>query len=160
MNKSVKPILDKILSAKGKIIIVGIGNIMRRDDGLGPALINRIKDKVNTLCIDAGTAPENYLGKIAKEKPDTILLVDAMHMEERPGTYDILKKPDILQGGFTTHNMSPVMIIEYLEKETKADIYMLGIQPQNIFFGDELSTRINRTLEELERTIIQCMNRT
>ena len=155
MHKRIRPIFEKIF--KGKIAIVGIGNIMRRDDGFGPALVNRIKSKIDALCIDAGPAPENYLGSIIKEKPDTILLVDAIHMERRPGYYDLLRKQDILRGGFTTHNMSPVMIIEYLEKETKADIYMLGVQPQNIFFGDELSARLNRALRELSNIIVKTL---
>ncbi len=155
MHKRIRPVLEKIF--KGKVVIVGIGNIMRRDDGFGPALINRIKDKTDALCIDAGPVPENYLGSIIKEKPDTILLVDAVHMEKRPGDYDVFRKQDILRGGFTTHNMSPVMIIEYLGKETNADIYMLGIQPQNVFFGDELSARLNRALRELSNIIVKTL---
>lgn len=158
MHKRIRPILEKIL--KGKTVIVGVGNIMRRDDGFGPRLINRIKDKINALCIDAGTAPENYLGSIAKEKPDTILLVDTMHMEKKPGEYDIFSKTDIARGGFTTHNISPTMLMEYLEKETDADIYLLGVQPQNIFFGEELSGRVKRTLDEMSGLMIKCTNHT
>ena len=155
MHKRIRPVFEKIL--KGKIVIVGIGNIMRRDDGFGPALVNRIKSKTNAMCIDACPAPENHLGSIIKEKPNTVLLIDAVHMEKRPGDYDVFRKQDILRGGFTTHNMSPVMIIEYLEKETKADIYMLGVQPQIIFFGDELSARLNRALRELSNIIVKTL---
>ena len=65
---------------KGKVVIVGIGNTMKGDDGFGPALVERLSPKVKAVCIDAGSAPENYTGKIVKEKPDTILIVDALHL--------------------------------------------------------------------------------
>lgn len=151
MHKKMKPVFKDIL--KGKVVIVGIGNIMRRDDGFGPVLVDRIKNRVKALCINAGTAPENYTKDIIKERPDTILLVDALHMEKRPGDYEILKKEDILRSGFTTHDISPVMLIEYLEKETGADIYMLGVQPQHVLFGEELSPRVKRTLDEISRAL-------
>jgi len=138
----------------GKVVIVGVGNIMRADDGFGPALIERLKDNVEAICIDAGSAPENYVGKIVKERPDTILIVDTVHLAKRPGEYEILEKPDIVKSGFTTHDISPHMFIEYLEKETKANIYMLGIQPKNVNFGEEMSEEVKKTLEE----ITKCMN--
>ncbi|MBN1405230.1 MAG: hydrogenase 3 maturation endopeptidase HyCI [Candidatus Omnitrophica bacterium] len=155
MHKSVKDFLAEIL--KGKIILIGMGNTLRRDDGFGCRLIESIKDKVSSLCIDAGTAPENYFGVIAKENPDTVLFIDTMHMEKKPGDYDVFKKEDILRNGMTTHNISPAMLIEYLEKRTKADIYLMGVQPQNIFFGEELSARLSNTLRELSGIIINIL---
>ena len=138
---------------KGKVIIIGIGNIMRGDDGFGPALINELSGEINAICIDAGVAPENYVGKISKEKPDTILLVDAVHLDLPPGGYELLKKEDILNSGMTTHNMSPAMVINFLESETDADIYLLGIQPEATSFGEEMSTGVRSTLIELSELI-------
>jgi len=142
---------------KGKIVIIGIGNSLRGDDGIGPALIDGIKQPVGVLCIDAATAPENYIGKVAKEKPDTVLIVDAAHLNLAPGEYKILKKPDILKSGFTTHDISPSLFIEYLEKETSADIYMLGIQPKSVSFGREMSDEVKKTLKELSGLIKAAM---
>jgi len=77
---------------RGKTVIVGIGNIMKGDDGAGPSVIEKIQGKVKALCIDAGTAPENYLGKIIKENPDTVLFVDAADINCLPGEYTLLEK--------------------------------------------------------------------
>ena len=134
---------------KGKVVIVGIGNILRGDDGFGPALIGRLKGKVKAVCLDAGSAPENYTGKIVKEKPDTILIVDALHLGLSPGDYEILKKDEIAKSGLSTHDISPNMFIEYLEDQTKADIYMLGVQPKNLSFGEEMSDSLKNTLVEI-----------
>ncbi|MBM3255213.1 MAG: hydrogenase 3 maturation endopeptidase HyCI, partial [Candidatus Omnitrophica bacterium] len=61
----------------GKVIILGIGNTLRSDDGAGSILANRIKDKVHFQVFDSGPTPENYLEKIIKENPDNILILDA-----------------------------------------------------------------------------------
>ena len=144
---------------KGKVVIIGIGNLLRADDGFGPALIELIQGKLDAVCIDAGTAPENYAGKIAKLKPDTVLIVDAVALNSKAGTYEILEKSDILNCGFTTHDISPNMFIEYLEKETKADIFMLGVQPENIRFGEEMSDKVKKTLEEIAGVLIKTIRR-
>ncbi|MBU1124519.1 MAG: hydrogenase maturation protease, partial [Candidatus Omnitrophica bacterium] len=62
----------------GKTVIVGIGNTLRSDDGAGSLLAARIKDKTSFQVFDTGSSPENYLGKIIREKPDTIILVDCV----------------------------------------------------------------------------------
>lgn len=143
---------------EGKTVIVGIGNIMKGDDGFGPALIKRLDGKIKAVCIDAGSAPENYTGAISKQNPDTILLVDAVHLDLAPGQYEILKPQDILKSGFTTHDISPRMFIEYLESQTKARIFLLGIQPQNISLGDEMSDNVKKALAEIESLIKETIN--
>lgn len=143
---------------KGKIVIVGIGNIIRGDDGFGPLLIEKIKGGVEMMCLDGGIAPENYLGKITKENPDTVLIIDAVHLGKNPGEYEILKGEDIAKCGFTTHDISPVMFIEYLTRETEANIYMLGVQPQGIELGSEMSNKLKTALEELSGKILEAVN--
>ncbi len=138
---------------RGKTVIVGIGNPLRGDDGFGPALIGRLQGKINMICVDAGNAPENYLGRIIKENPDTVLLVDVAHLDLEPGKYQILQPPDILKCGLTTHDMSSRMLIDFLENQTQADIFMLAVQPKNISLGEKISECVGKTLDEIELLI-------
>ncbi len=138
---------------KGKVVIVGIGNIMKADDAFGPFFIKKIKDKIAAVCIDAGTAPENYAGSIVKEKPDTVLIVDAVHLGLRSGEYRILNCSEILKSGFTTHDISPRMFIEYIKSQTNADIYILGVQPGSVSLGGDMSVNVRKTLEEIGEMI-------
>jgi hydrogenase 3 maturation protease len=138
---------------KGKIVIIGIGNDLRGDDGLGSELVRELSGKVDAVCINAGNAPENYLEKIVRIKPDTVLIIDAVDMGSEPGKYKIFKKSDIVSSGFTTHDLSPTLFIEYLEKETGCDIYMLGIQPKDVSFGADMSDAIKETLKKLSDLI-------
>ncbi|MCF7907731.1 MAG: hydrogenase 3 maturation endopeptidase HyCI [Candidatus Omnitrophica bacterium] len=140
---------------KGKVVIVGVGNIMRGDDAFGPKFIETVYQKVDATCIDVGSAPENYIGKITKERPNTILIVDVVDLGKEPGDYEILVKEDIVKSGFTTHDLSPRMFLDFLGKETEADIFLLGVQPKTLEFGDEISQSVAKTLKELTNLIIE-----
>jgi hydrogenase 3 maturation protease len=139
----------------GKTVIVGVGNPLKGDDGFGPAFIERVKGRVPAVCIDAGVTPENYTGPIAKEKPDTILIVDAAHLGLEPGSYEILTAGDIARTGLTTHDASPAQFLEYLAARTGARICFLGVQPQSMNLGDEMSEPVRVALEVLTRQLME-----
>jgi hydrogenase 3 maturation protease len=142
---------------EGKVVLVGIGNLLRGDDAFGPRLIERIQGKIRAVCIDAGSAPENYSGKIVKENPDTIVLVDAVHLDQTPGECALLRKSDIVKTGFTTHDMSPSLFIDHLESRTQADIYLLGVQPETLSMGADLSEPVKRTLDKLAADLLDSL---
>ncbi len=145
---------DRIKSLlRGKVVLVGIGHPLRGDDGLGPALVGRLKDRVCAVCLDAGSAPENYAGAVIREAPDTVLIIDAVHLQRPAGAWEILEDEEIVRSGLSTHDLSPKMFIEYLKARTRARIYLLGIQPGNLAFGDPISASVQKTLETIEDNI-------
>src|SRR5512137_80861 len=116
---------------KGKAIILGIGNTLSSDDGLGSILASRIKDKVPYLVYDSGSSPENYLGKIIEEKPNIVVMIDAVDFGARPGEFRVLDSDEIKTVNlFSTHNASLSLAINYLQNNLKLDIIVLGIQPK------------------------------
>ncbi|KPJ86535.1 MAG: hypothetical protein AMS17_12125 [Spirochaetes bacterium DG_61] len=143
---------------KGKILIFGIGNILRGDDGLGPMLIENLKGKVRALCLDGGSAPENFLGKIINERPDTILIIDALHMGERPGEFKIIKPGELQGTGFTTHTIPLRILIEYLKSELESNIFILGVQPSSVQMGLPLSDAVEHTIRSLESLICHALS--
>jgi hydrogenase 3 maturation protease len=143
---------------KGKTVIVGIGHVLRGDDAFGPALVDKLNGKIEDICIDAGSAPENYIGKITREQPDSVLIVDAAHLGLPPGEYDLLRKEELVKCGFTTHDLSPEMFIGRLEEDSGADVYMLAVQPASLAFGEEMSESVIRSLEEVQEMIMEAKN--
>ncbi|MEI6630985.1 MAG: hydrogenase maturation protease [bacterium] len=135
----------------GKVIILGIGNTLRSDDGAGSILANRIKDKVSFKVFDSGPTPENYLEKIIKENPDNILILDAADFGGSPGEYRVIEADELRTVNFfSTHNASITLTINYLKSSIKADIIILIIQPKTIVFSDILSEEVSKTLDFLE----------
>lgn len=138
---------------KGKVLFIGVGNRLKRDDAAGLILLEMLKsglkmsDNLEWYFIDAGTAPENFVGWIEKTGYDTIVILDAVEFGASPGSLKIIEIPEISTSGLTTHNLSPNLFMRYLKEKTRADIFMLGIQPRDISFGESLSSEVIQGLE-------------
>lgn len=136
---------------KGKVVILGIGNALQGDDAIGSLLASRLKDKIPYIVYDSGSSPENYLGKIIKDKPDNIIIIDAADFGACPGEFSLFEGEEIKTTNiFSTHNASIALTINYLQTHIRADIIVLIIQPKNTSFSDKLSPELEKTLNELE----------
>lgn len=140
-------------------MLVGIGNQLRSDDGLGPELIKRLDKKIAAHCIDAGLSPENYIGKIIKLKPQAVIFVDAVSMEDPPATIRFIESGQISEYGFSTHNMSPKLMIDTIIKETNAQVCMIGIQPLTVEFGEQISGQITKAIDTLEVIFVELLGK-
>jgi len=135
---------------KGKVIILGIGNTMRSDDGAGSILASQVQGRVPFIVFNAGTTPENYLEKIIKERPDTIVVIDTADFGGSPGEFELLEAKDIKTVNlFSTHNASISLTINYLQNNLEADISILIIQPKSVDLGDKLSKEVADTLDKI-----------
>jgi len=136
---------------KGKVIILGIGSMMRRDDAAGSILASRLEGKVPFMVLDAGPSPENYFGKMIREKPDNIIIIDAVDFGGKAGEYLVFEAGDVKTVNlFSTHNASISLAINYLQSNLTAEIIILAIQPRSVAFGEGLSPEIAKTLAILE----------
>ena len=139
---------------KGKIVMLCIGNIERGDDGLGVRFAMMIKDKAPFEVIDAGTAPENWTGVVTRLKPDTVIMVDAVCFEGKPGDMRVFSGEELGSGKISTHDVSLKLLIEYLKASTEADIYILGIKPLSNELGKDISLPIKTSLDKLAKILI------
>jgi hydrogenase 3 maturation protease len=144
---------------KGKVTIVGMGNIMRGDDGLGPKLIEFLKnDKVNAKLFDCGTAPENYAIPILSTAADTIIFIDAADIGRSPGEIAVLDLDDISTVSFSTHCPSPRLFIDLLKTgKDDLNIFFISIQPRSTMLGAHLSGEIIASLELLKDALVKAL---
>ncbi len=144
---------------KGKVTIVGMGNIMRGDDGLGPKLIEFLKnDKVNAKLFDCGTAPENYAIPILSTAADTIIFVDAADMGRSPGEIAVVDLDDISTVSFSTHCPSPRLFIDLLKTgKDDLNVFFVSIQPKTTQLGAHMSGEIIASLELLQDALVKAL---
>jgi hydrogenase maturation protease len=77
-------------------------------------------------------------------------MIDAVHLDREPGSVELLERDEILENsGFSTHSLSPVLVMDRLESETGAAVFMLAIQPGNLTLGAPLSPAVNLLLKTL-----------
>jgi hydrogenase 3 maturation protease len=124
-----------LLHRNRKILFVGVGNLLRQDDGIGPYISSRIRESDNIKVINVEVSLENYIGKINSVDHDTLVLIDCVDMKKPPGTYELMPVTQVKDLTFNTHNISLKRISEFFRNE----ILILAVQPENIGFGENLS---------------------
>lgn len=147
--------LGNFLSDCEKLIVLGVGNELKSDDGVGPFIISKLKEEnienKNLLFIDSQTVPENFTGKIRKENPTHLIIVDACLMGLKPGDMKIVNKNEFANIGISTHSMSLSFFVKYLEKDTDFSIIFVGFEPETMEFGDKPTPKVEKaTMEFIE----------
>lgn len=134
-----------------KIIILGVGNELKSDDGAGPYVIDRLGDvsSENVILIDAQTVPENFTGKIRKEQPSHLVIVDSCLMDEEPGTVKIVNRDDFNNIGISTHSMSLSYFVKYLEQDNSFNVTFVGIEPELMEFANALTPKVKEGADNL-----------
>ena len=83
-------------------MLLGIGNELNGDDGIGSYIAKRF-NKRNWLSVDCSTVPENYISVVKRTKPEFLVIVDAAYMNLPPGTIRRLEKTCTLHIRKHTH---------------------------------------------------------
>ena len=149
--------LKSFLTDCEKLIVLGVGNELKSDDGVGPFIIKKLKEETvendKLLFIDGKTVPENFTGKIRKEKPTHLIIVDACLMDSQPGNMQIVDKYEFANIGISTHSMSLSFFVKYLEKDTDFKIIFVGIEPETMDWGAKPTPIVEKTANEFIDTL-------
>lgn len=142
----------------GSVMVLGIGNRLRGDDGVGSLLAERLVRRGKAGVFDCGEVPENYTGRVKERVPRAVVFVDAMELGSEPGTVAILAGQDLSDAKRpSTHNPTLGPLALYLGQETGAEVFLLGIQPKRTGFGEPMSDEVERTLGVLEDALAACL---
>ena len=147
MKKELKLALAGINPAES--MIVGVGNVLKKDDGVGSILAERLLRNVKIPVLDTGNAPENYIGKIISFHKNIIIFLDALDFGEVPGTYKLFGINDVYDGNIASHTFSIGFIFDLIRSEMDCEGYVLGIQPADIRFGSGLTGSVANVLDEI-----------
>lgn len=142
--------LNKLLAQDDKMkLFVGIGNLLKRDDGVGVYISKKIKNKRSVSSLTVETSIENYIGKINSMNPDILILIDCMDMKEAIGKFKLLALNQIQDMTFNTHNISLKRLSDFFTMP----VYILGIQPEKIDFGEGISYLVKNCADKIVRQI-------
>ena len=138
--------LKKLLLKNDKrILFVGIGNLLKKDDGVGVYISSGISNRLNIEALTVEVSLENYIGKINRIDPDILVLIDCMEMGSVPGTSKLMSVSKLDDLTFNTHNISLKRLSEFF----KMPVYLLGIQPEKIDFGENMSYLVREEAEKI-----------
>lgn len=131
------------------ILLVGMGNSLKADDGIGTEICSLLKKTIPDNVIDTGMVPENYIQVIIKKAPKVILFIDAIDFDAPAGTIKIFDSGQLSSGGITTHTLSPRLLADMIAKSIAATIYFIGVQPKSMAIGCPMSQEVESAKKEL-----------
>jgi hydrogenase maturation protease len=145
-----------------KTIVLGIGNILLSDDGVGVHIINRLEAEYtfpdNVTLIDGGTKGLDLLPFI--EGSDRVLIVDAANFNKEPGTIDTVVGDDIpqfLSMKLSMHQIGlpDMLFAAKLMNIAPEEMCLIGIQPKSMETGTGLSEEIKARFDALFDKVVE-----
>ncbi len=141
-----------------KIGIIGLGNPLRHDDGIGLVLLDCLKKNKKQFgkkitYVDGGTGGMNLLHLLSRF--DMVLIIDAVDFKGKPGDTQLFtikqiqsKKTPVL---FSTHesDFTKILALSKQLNELPGRLVVFGIQPYDVSYGTGLSKQIMPFLDEL-----------
>jgi hydrogenase maturation protease len=142
-------------------LILGLGNALRGDDGIGPAVIewlDRQELPPGVEAIDGGTAGLDIVSTLMDH--ERAIIVDAANVGRAPGEW-VRFTPDVaqLKENDTTLSLHSAGLTEALALGAALNvlpptIIIYGVQPQNLDWSSQLSAEVQVAVIEIGQAIL------
>lgn len=146
-----------------KIGIIGIGNPIRCDDGIGIFLIKKLMENKKILppsidLIDGGTGGLILIDTICRY--DTVLFIDAVDFEGKVGESRLFELKDLseeLPKELSIHCEDITNVVRLSKRLYKKPdkVYIFGVKPKTTGYGDSFSKEVEERLEKIYEELIE-----
>jgi hydrogenase maturation protease len=139
-----------------KIIVLGIGNILLSDEGMGPKVAWRLKAEYkfppNVEIYDGGTTGLGLLPYISEA--DYLLIVDAINGPGEPGSLYRYTVDDFelnIPKKMSIHDVGLIecLALAELDGSSPQKTIILGVKPKSLAGGMELTDTVAAKMDEL-----------
>ncbi|MFC2009002.1 hydrogenase maturation protease [Chloroflexota bacterium] len=135
----------------GRIAIVGIGNPMMADDGIGPRLISELEGSATGVdLIDMGTGGMQLVHVLAKY--DSVLIIDSAYMGLSPGESRTFSPEEVVSlketRAYSLHDWDLMRSIEMSRNlgEAPDRILIFAVQPGSLEMREGLSAEVEKRM--------------
>ncbi len=145
--------------ARGRVVLMGIGNPLRGDDAVGLAVIDHLERRAleDVLLLRAESVPENFTGLIREYEPTHVLMVDSAELNAPPGVARVIPADEIMESRISTHTSSLRALITFIEQTTGSKVTLIGVQPRSMEFGAGLSSVAEAASKEVADVIFDAL---
>jgi hydrogenase maturation protease len=137
------------------ILVLGLGNMLLSDDGVGPVLLERLADSENRWSgqvefLDGGTQGLALLGHLSGRR--ALIIVDALKTGAAPGTVHRLTLPELREvspgraNSGHESNAGELLAAAQLLDELPDRLFVVGVEPEQIATGVGLSPSVQEAL--------------
>ncbi len=122
------------------ILVLGLGNILLGDDGVGPALMQEVQHLYRNVpeveCVDGGTQGMALLDYLSGR--EAVVILDAFASERGPGAVSVLEDREVMDvrgpRSTTAHegNAGELLSAATLVGTLPQRVYLVGIEPESL----------------------------
>jgi hydrogenase maturation protease len=151
---------------KQQTIVLGLGNPLMSDEGIGILLINKLSEYSGKYpsvdFIDAGTGGLNILHLL--EGRNKAVFIDCANMGVQPGTISRFTPKQVKSvkqlAHQSLHEQDLIKIIEMAKQldQCPKEIVIFGIQPKNVSLGQSLSYELEQKINDYICLIFKELN--
>ncbi len=136
------------------MVILGIGNVLQKDDGLGVYASSYLKENYtfseDVKIINGGVEGINLFSVL--EQNSTVLILDSIELEDEPGSIYLIPSSELSGHGLNSggaHEIGVLQCLDMLELQGKPQpkATILGIVPQHVTFDMALSQTITNAFD-------------
>lgn len=144
--------------------VIGIGNPLRGDDGIGPAVVEMLTHErllPTVQVIDGGEAGLGLVGLM--EDAARVVLVDAAEMGIEPGTFRIFNLDEVLVDGEVTghslHNAKAGTALQMAKALgcLPQEVVVVGVQPKEMGWGTDMSPEVSGVLPRVVVSVLEIL---
>jgi len=155
--------LEEWLKDAKRIVVVGIGNELRKDDFVGVKIVKTLKGQVpkNVMLIESETVPESFIESIVEFHPTHVLLIDAGLLKLEPGEMRLIKTselPSPTSSPISTHALPLQLFCEFVQEATNTRLALILIQPRDADFGEGLSAEVENAALKLTKNLLRLLD--
>jgi hydrogenase maturation protease len=153
-----------------RIVVLGIGNTLMRDDGVGIHVIRDLQGRQNDRLLPAGNIEildGGTLGFLLVDRlaeADGMVVVDAANLGEAAGSVRVIDDAEIdryLDGNpsLSVHEVGLVDLLQMmaLSGQTPRLRALVGIQPETIDWGTEMSPAVAAGIPRAAQAVTQVL---
>ena len=147
------------MSSKLEVVVLGLGNILMQDEGIGVHAANHLEANYNFKpeieIVDGGTSGLDLLTFFGPEK--SILIIDAVNFDMEPGTVASLEDDAILaqlDPKVSLHHLGLsdlISVAELTDRKAKR-MTLLGIQPESM---EDLDLEMTQTIKGVFDKVVE-----
>lgn len=153
-------------AAQPRITVLGIGNLLLRDEGVGIHLIQRLADKVNSpniKLIDGGTTPD--ILSLVDNNIDKLIIIDAAVVGDKPGTIYRFDIDDLDPGEPSPMSLHELGLVNSLKimnlfGNCPKEVTIIGVEPKVVDYGLKLSPELEKKMPRLMELVLNEINKT
>jgi len=133
-----------------KTVIMGIGSVLKTDDGVGVFITEKLKSTNIKNVIVAEATPEHWLGFLANKGFEKLLIIDSVLFGGEVGEIRILDLKEISKRFGLTHSSSLHLFYDFISGEGNIKVLkVLAIMPESLEVGESLTPPVRKSADEI-----------